>query len=419
VVVAEDEIRNMEETMPGAFESLVELQPGQLRSASQIILSQGEAFLAGLRTFQQKLAQTITAGTASMYDSKDDELVVAAMGDAAKHQREARLQRVQRKLLLEERLLGLKREITDWIVHYITELIDWKALLPSSLNVDFGPLHLLRNIYWVDCYGPLSILLDPSTRLNLTLPMSEPNEFLESLHETAFSTFPDEELAGIKLDALKNAEVPDICRMYQLYRECGKFVNLADWFEAFKQTVELDGTLKTVDLELNQDLLRNQATQAEDEHATGRNGNSKRRLRRNANSGSPVSDVLEEDGDTGVDDDDDADADIRDPDNSGVASTRTKRRSSRSGAQKRINLVESDYDSEVQDTPSKRRRRQQQGAQAQPASAAPAENGAVGDLQARFALALNELARMGMLRGTRRRQEHITKVMWDLVPDVL
>ncbi|PWZ01384.1 hypothetical protein BCV70DRAFT_150259, partial [Testicularia cyperi] len=369
VSVAEQQVHRIEnETSEATGTELQEddgQQAGQLRTANSIILTQSQNFLSGLRTFQQKLSQTVAAGTAGM-EGEDEELAATASTSGANGEpsaltpaqvqakREARLQRVQRKLLMEEKLLGLKREITDWIVRAVLGLVDWKTLL--SIDGGSGSLRLLKDIFYVDCYTPLSTLLDPSIRANLTLPMSEPTEFLENLYDAALSVVPEEELVGIEVDSLAAADVPDICRIYQLYRECGKFVNLADWFEAFKQSVELDNVVDSVD----QDLRRANA-QAE-ERARSLPATPKTPSKRR----------------------------------------RTDKPHPRVPQLSQQQQQESPFESSATTT-----------------ATGSATTGPLGNsnIQGRFALALNELARMGMLRGTRRRAEHITKVMWDLVPD--
>lgn len=379
VAAAEDEVRKIEQDLDIAEDADAQSE-GQLRSATESIASQSTQFLAGLRTFQQRLSQTIVAGTAGMADEEEANLTCAATGtEAASQRREARLQRVQRKLLMEEKLLGLKREITDYLTHSIHNLVDWRQLTRTLSASDNGPLHLLRDIFFVDCYGPLSTLLDPSTRAGLTLPLSAPEEFIESLYDAALSVVPEEELEGIDLGRLKEMATPDVCRLFKLYRDCGKFVNLADWYEAFKQNVELDDTIE----EMQEGLVRD-GEQAEARKAAG---------------SSRDATEVSEDG-QGEED--------------GVPWTPSKRKSPRKRSIQLLDLAESDYDSDVLDTPSKKRPRKiAEGGDEE--SRTPRTSGA--DLQSRFALALNELARMGMIRGTRRRQEHITKVMWDLVLD--
>lgn len=403
VAAAEDEVRRMEEAT-AADTDIPEIAdsrpPGQLRSASETIATQSAHFLAGLRTFQQRLAQTIVAGTAGINGDEDAETAAStangaqAGGQAAQQRREERLQRVQRKLLMEEKLLGLKREITDWIVHAVHDLVDWKQIGRSFSAADNGPLHLLRDIFWVDCYGPLSTLLDPSTRVGLTLPLAEPTEFVESLYDAALSVVPEAELEDIDVERLKMLEEPDVCRLFRLYRECGKFVNLADWYEAFKQTVEVEDTIKQVD----QDLERESRTRVEASvFSAARNGHA---------------------GMMDIDDDGSEDTEEEESEGeNGVATTPSKRRSPRKRSEKRLDLAEFDYDSDVLDTPSKKRHNPLAPPSTSTAAAKAATTTTESEVQSRFALALNELARMGMVRGTRRRQEHITKVMWDLVPD--
>ena len=163
-------------------------------------------------------------------------------------------------------------------------------------------------------------------------------------------------------EGLQNLEEPDVCRLYKLYGECGKFVNLADWFEAFKQTVQHDETAKAG----RQDTAS--ANQNEDN------------------------------------------VDVNGGDEPATPSKR------RSPSKRTVQLADADdYDPDLLDTPSRKRSRFAEPLQAEDqGDDGPASEM---DLQCRFALALNQLARMGMIRGTKRRNEHITKVLWDLVPE--
>ncbi|GAK62030.1 uncharacterized protein PAN0_001d0227 [Moesziomyces antarcticus] len=378
VGAAEDEARAIEDSVAESIDMAESDHAGQsrqLRTASEAIAAHSAKFLAGMRTFQQRLSQTLAAGSAGVEEDDDADVGAAsasggASAQAAKQRREARLQRVQRKLLMEEKLLGLKREITDWIVASVQELVDWRQIGRELSGLDNGPLQLLKDIFWVDCYGPLSTLLDPSTRAGVTLPLTAPGEFVESLYDAALSVVPEEELDDIDIEGLQSSQTPDVCRLYKLYGECGKFVNLADWFDAFKQTVQSDEATRTG----KQDLAREQS-------ATDST----------ANQGEANVDANEVD----------------------TPSTPSKRRSP---SKRTVQLADADeYDPDLLDTPSRKRSRFAE--PIQPDDEAEEAPGSETDLQCRFALALNQLARMGMIRGTKRRNEHITKVLWDLVPD--
>lgn len=391
VALAEEEARELQNSLADEADDIVRRDVTHIRTASQSIIAQSEDFLADLRTFQQKLTQTIALGSANLDDEDMNESPsLPANGEGVQQRREARLQRVQRKLLMEEKLLGLKREITNWIVQSITDLVDWKALSPQS---DFGPLRLLKDIFWVNSYDPLSTLLDPSPRAGLTLPLTEPHEFVESLYDAALSVVPLDAMPAVDLSTLKFADVPDVCRIYQLYRECGKFVNLADWFDAFKQSIELDDSLKVVDEDEGAGLEG--APAISDDVQLGLTGNDE-------------DDDGEEDASADEDDDDSDDADA-------LPQTPSRRNGQPKRPSRGFSALDSDDESDVQDTPSKRPRRAVAPQARQQTRGNHTDAGK--QIQARFALAINELARMGMLRGTRRRAEHITKVMWDLVPE--
>ena len=68
--------------------------------------------------------------------------------------------------------------------------------------------------YDFSCY--LSMLLDPSPRSSILAALHDP---------TALMTVDD-------------AAFPDVCRLYQMYQSAGKTINLADWFQAFSQSVQ-------------------------------------------------------------------------------------------------------------------------------------------------------------------------------------
>ena len=37
---------------------------------------------------------------------------------------------------------------------------------------------------------------------------------------------------------LVNASVPDVCRLFSLYKDSSRFINLADWYAAFVQSLQ-------------------------------------------------------------------------------------------------------------------------------------------------------------------------------------
>ena len=48
-----------------------------------------------------------------------------------------------------------------------------------------------------------------------------------------------DELRRVHRD-LNCASIPDVCRLYALYKDTSKFINLADWYDAFAQSLEGD-----------------------------------------------------------------------------------------------------------------------------------------------------------------------------------
>ena len=50
-------------------------------------------------------------------------------------------------------------------------------------------------------------------------------------------------------DHVMGPDMEDICVMYKLYQECGKLINLQDWYEAFKSIVDTDEQREPTELQ--------------------------------------------------------------------------------------------------------------------------------------------------------------------------
>jgi len=139
------------------------------------------------------------------------------------------------------RRLALARWVsTTWAEHHET---------PSDLGAA---------ICTYDFADPISTLLEGAARANILFALDTPTEALVSMY-AASQTASGQREQSLKHDwpeweaktsdvhtlramhvALETCVVPDVCRLYSLYKESSKFINLADWYEAFVQSFETD-----------------------------------------------------------------------------------------------------------------------------------------------------------------------------------
>ncbi|EPQ32044.1 uncharacterized protein PFL1_00242 [Pseudozyma flocculosa PF-1] len=416
-------------------------------SFHSLALEEMQDFLASLRTFQQNLAQLILDAGGDLIGRSFDQLgnqdsaIRGATGlDAAtldsdealerEKRNQDRILRVQKRLEAEEKVVSLKRQVTDWIASQVQTFLNWDALTDGCATTE-GVVALIKDTWWHDSFDSAAAMLDACPRAGLLQPLGDPRAFLEVLGSL------DDPMSDAA-SGTQQAEdaLPDICLAYQLYRDCGKNVSLADWFEAFQQSVD-----------------PSDASQATRPRGAGDQSNGSISARPSTRSmdggqrGTGEDEGKEDEDDDDGDDHDDDDDDDEGLDDDLLAATPSGRRSKRQAALGRYpskrsyaevdgedsgsNGSEDDDDSDVLDTPSKRRGARAQHTPRAALSRTPLRPGllrlngggssrpdaSMADVQARFALAVNELARMGLLRGTRRKNEHVTKTVWDLIPE--
>ncbi|KAN0066503.1 hypothetical protein ACQY0O_000597 [Thecaphora frezii] len=424
-------------------------------------LEEMQGLLAALRTFQQRLAQLIVSAGKDLdgrsTDHLDDEQAlndlatenastvnpkararIEALMREQEQRRQERILRVQKRLETEEKVVGLKREVTNWIAAQVQAWLDWDSLTEGQTGPN-GVVGLIKDIWWHDSFDSISALLDACPRSGLLQPLNDPHAFLEQLDALAADASQGER--GV-------AVVPDICRAYQLYRDCGKNVNLADWFEAFRQSLEndVDPLVVAAPHQPGKSPLKRPAS-------VGVNPQ-KRKVPRRSDMGAHIAPKstsglvamdLDEDregqdgrgkGDDNKGQNDGEDGLMKTTPSTGrqgrsVLSARAATRRPRvefddeSGSDDEDVDDDHDYD-DVLDTPSRRKSARAQWAarlqdrnQLTPGALRlhGRSDASTADAQARFALVINELARMGLLRGTRRKNEHVIKVVWDLVPE--
>ena len=138
----------------------------------------------------------------------------------------------------------VRTRVSEWLTRLWTEAIE------------NGPASLSAAIWTYDFAEPVSVALEGAGRAALLLALDAPTETIASMYAAAATCSGQRELdvhAGwpervaqtSEVDVLRSMRsqlahesVPDICRVFALYKDTGKFINLADWFDAFVQTVE-------------------------------------------------------------------------------------------------------------------------------------------------------------------------------------
>lgn len=134
---------------------------------------------------------------------------------------------------------------------------------------DAAPTGLGAAIWTYDFAEPLSCALEGAARAGILLALDAPSETLATMRAAANvasgqrladgdGDWP-EKLMGISdvdelratLAETRGAEIPDVCRLYSLYKDSGKFINLADWLDAFVQSLEGDARQQHTELHLD------------------------------------------------------------------------------------------------------------------------------------------------------------------------
>lgn len=138
----------------------------------------------------------------------------------------------------------------EWIAGEYTCVSAYSAVCEKA------PTSLGASIWAYDFAEPLSAVLHGAARASVLFALDAPTETLASMCATlngpsgqreldANADWP--ELAQERTDVhtlrsvrsdLDAHDIPDVCRLYQLYRDTSRFINLADWFDAFVYTVE-------------------------------------------------------------------------------------------------------------------------------------------------------------------------------------
>ena len=113
-------------------------------------------------------------------------------------------------------------------------------------------------IWTFDFAEPIAAALEGAARAGVLLALDAPSEALASMVASAATPagqrlasaaadWPERAMGVSDVDELRatlaethDAQVPDVCRLYALYKDSGKFINLADWYDAFVHALEAD-----------------------------------------------------------------------------------------------------------------------------------------------------------------------------------
>lgn len=114
--------------------------------------------------------------------------------------------KVQARWLRIEAEEALKKEVADW--------------LSSTLNKWLSSRPPVPNIYTYDFTTYINQLTDPSTRSQTVAALNNPHLVLRTSKDTP----------------------PDISRLYEMYQSAGRMINLADWYQAFSQSIKAKRT---------------------------------------------------------------------------------------------------------------------------------------------------------------------------------
>lgn len=160
------------------------------------------------------------------------------------------------------------RELKSFLMHPAKRSLSETAMIRRSALARWvsttwaehreTPSDLGAAICTYDFADPISTLLEGAARADILLALDSPTEALVSMY-AASQTAPGQREQPLTHDwpewesqnsevhtlrtmheALKMSVIPDVCRLYSLYKESSKFINLSDWYEAFVQSFETE-----------------------------------------------------------------------------------------------------------------------------------------------------------------------------------
>lgn len=118
------------------------------------------------------------------------------------------------------------------------------------------PPHLGLAVWSYDFAEPVATMLESAARSTLFLALDAPTDTLASMSAAACTASGQREQSvhatwyeaaehSSEVDVLRrvranlaNASIPDVCRLFALYKDSSRFINLADWYDAFVQSLE-------------------------------------------------------------------------------------------------------------------------------------------------------------------------------------
>ncbi|KAL3882398.1 hypothetical protein ACJMK2_028742 [Sinanodonta woodiana] len=128
------------------------------------------------------------------------------------------LRQTLKEMKKKKKKLSPYEKLRSEIIDYFDSVFRKYLICPKNL-----PLH---EIFYYDAIGTVKKYLNASPRSATQLALSNPQYHLQSIN-------CDEE------ENLSSA-MPDICIVYKLHLECGMFINLYDWLQAFITVISSD-----------------------------------------------------------------------------------------------------------------------------------------------------------------------------------
>ena len=151
--------------------------------------------------------------------------------------RDAQIARIQEGFAAANAPLAELRHPSKPDVH----AVDAYELLPDP-ETWATPMHVVR---FTTALGRADVEDDVRMDTAVLRPYSDATGQRVSLYLASGETLPPyDDGTGDAPDpqaaADADAQVPDVCRLYALYKDSGKFINLADWYDAFVHALEAD-----------------------------------------------------------------------------------------------------------------------------------------------------------------------------------
>lgn len=203
----------------------------------------------GLRQRLNDIAASLDVGAAAVVRMICSDLELA-------HQQQRPLKRVRSELGAIATTMAAETDASDASDAGRAVLAEW--VTSTWQKATEAPSDLGLAIWTYDFAEPVSCALDGAARATVLLALDAPTDMLASMSAATCTASgqreQSEQAPWLELDDhisevdelrrvhrdLNCASIPDVCRLYALYKDTSKFINLADWYDAFAQSLEGD-----------------------------------------------------------------------------------------------------------------------------------------------------------------------------------